>query len=57
MDQIGEKPEEVRKQMEKEQAQARAGKKGPKRGTEREGAQTEHGESAQDEAEPPTPER
>ncbi|HZF87845.1 hypothetical protein [Streptomyces sp.] len=48
MDQIGDKPEEVRENLEKQRA--RAGKKPPLRAAERQGEKPGEGEAAREEA-------
>ncbi|CAM5725372.1 Putrescine transporter PotE [Streptomyces glaucescens] len=55
MDQIGDKPEEVRENLEKQQA--RPGKKPPPRGAERRGEETADGEAAQEETDAPSQDR
>jgi hypothetical protein len=55
VDQIGDKPEEVRENLEKQQA--RPGKKPPPRGAERRGEETADGEAAQEETDAPSEDR
>ena len=55
MDQIGDKPEEVRENLEKQQA--RPGKKPPLRGAERRGEEPGDGEAVEEEADAPSEDR
>lgn len=55
MDQIGDKPEEVRENLEKQQA--RPGKKPPLRGAERRGGKPADDEAAREETDAPSEDR